>query len=328
MTEDYKVRRSETPEITILIEKDCETIDNCEQTEIANEVEIETIDVPKVDNEITITIEPNNEDIDSMPIIISDSRIDDDDDDEDDDELDKACQTMQDKQQEIILNDDNDYEVFKLTEISPSNDVSIDRIYTLSKTEKDNAPSSSDDNLLSENSKSVTLLEIDDMNFMISNDFIQAGKTVLSKVEDYECIKEANDGSKIIMNIGEEKVDMQDKKEFGDDILDENILNSNLNIHADERMPPRGELSEQESNGASDIHSWGRVYQEQECSSGKLSATVIKLFHRKFNYRFYLTFQGCRCRTIYWQERAGKHLTVRIRKCRRYKAAYLHQICI
>lgn len=266
MTEEYEVQQPQTPEITILIEKNCETIDNAEQTEIANEIEIveEPLEITKVDNEITITLE-NNEDI---PIIIPEKL--DESWKEKDDVSTQTQVTVQfdedsNKNEELMMDDQNTQEVFTVTTISSESDDTVKSVYTISKIDNSNVPSSSSN--IQENSN-VTLLEIDeDVNFMISNDFIETGKTVLSKVEDYECIKEANnDSNKIIMNIGEEK---SEKKVFKVNVIDDNIFNGSLNMHADERMPPRGELSEQESNGASDIHSWGRVYQEQECSSGK-----------------------------------------------------------
>lgn len=285
MGEDYE--RSETPEITILIEKPCETSDNAEQTEIANEVEIvETIEIPKVDNEVTITIE--NDEVGDMPVLIPKPQSGQWKRKQQEEELDKACQTQMpvfenvccetkknssveyiseaDDHNEVQMLDNHVDQVYKVTTV-PSSQMRVESIYTVSKT--DSMPSSSSIMMPNQN---VTLLEIDDVNFMITNDFIETGKTILSKVEDYECIKES-DGNKIIMNIGEERcnldTDQKDIKKFCDDKLgEESISHESLNIHADERMPPRGELSEQESNGASDIHSWGKVYHEQECSSG------------------------------------------------------------
>lgn len=200
--------------------------------------------------------------------------------------LDKACQTLQATElceskdikspieyvsdgycaDEVILSDHGDQTITVTVTSVPTPQIQIDTVYSISKGENICLPSSS--NLIIPD-QNVTLLEIDDMNFMISNDFLQSGKTILSKVEDYECIKEV-DGNKIIMEIGEEKiVEVKDGiKRFCDEKLNEESMSrESLNIHADERMPPRGELSEQESNGASDI-AWGRVYNEQECSSG------------------------------------------------------------
>lgn len=124
----------------------------------------------------------------------------------------------------------------------PSSQINVDQIYTLSK--ENILPSSSS---IVEN---VTFLELDEMNFMIANELMSNDKTIISKVEDFECIKDG--GNKILLKIGDNTQSGQEEQ--------------TLNIHADEHMPPRGELSESESNGANS--DWGKIYNEQECSSG------------------------------------------------------------
>lgn len=153
-------------------------------------------------------------------------------------------------------------QIYKLS--YPSDSIQIDQVFSLSEAHT-SLPSSSAV-VMNEN---VTLLELDDMNFMIANEIMSSDKAIISKVEDYECVKDAN-GSKILLKIGEEdnspnKIDNKEGLiKFGEKTIEEESISS-LNIHADEHMPPRGELSEPESNGASD---WGKIYTEQECSSG------------------------------------------------------------
>lgn len=152
-------------------------------------------------------------------------------------------------------------QIYKLS--FPTDSLQIDQVFSLS--EQNTSEPSSSAVVMNEN---VTLLELDDMNFMIANELMSTDKTIISKVEDYECVKDAT-GSKILMKIEEVCATSQvDQKEnimkFDDKIIEEESISS-LNIHADEHMPPRGELSEPESNGASD---WGKIYNEQECSSG------------------------------------------------------------
>lgn len=262
----------------IIILRNEKSEENHRQTDGINNVEIiENVDISKVEKEIIIE-NVTEEDINNMPVLISKSR-------ElqwqrEEEETDsKGCQTMRppeyiDLSPERLTPNENkllkkieiqDHQIYKVT--LPAND--IHQVYSLNE-EANSIPCSSTVLMPNEN---VTLLELDDVNFMIANDLMSNDKTILSKVEDYECVKDAN-GSKILMKIGEE-VCMTDREpkenstKYCDDklVVEESISHDSLNIHADERMPPRGELSEQESNGASDI-TWGRLYNEQECSSG------------------------------------------------------------
>ncbi|GLV45260.1 uncharacterized protein CBL_05360 [Carabus blaptoides fortunei] len=133
---------------------------------------------------------------------------------------------------------------------------------------------------------SNVIVEVDGIN--IIQELMQNRQTIISKVHDYVCMnettgdnvpqimmhlnEEANDDTPIIMNMDEGKfilgINEEDAKAYSPEekLDDESMSRESLNIRADERMPPRGELSEQESNGASEV-GWGsRMY--QECSSG------------------------------------------------------------
>lgn len=131
---------------------------------------------------------------------------------------------------------------------------------------------------------SNVIVEVDGIN--IIQELMQNRQTIISKVDDYVCVNETTDNnvSQIVVNINEEANDTpiimnmdegkyilgmneEDAKAYPEEKLDdESMSRESLNIRADERMPPRGELSEQESNGASEV-GWGsRMY--QECSSG------------------------------------------------------------
>ncbi|XP_044259189.1 zinc finger protein 571 [Tribolium madens] len=112
-------------------------------------------------------------------------------------------------------------------------------------------------------------LDFVDMNGvqMVINDINEfAGNQIISQVENFEGI--APDRSGVLMTIGgmvdSSKDDFLDQRDAEESMSRES---SNVNIRADERMPPRGELSGQESLGGSSDITWNRV-QYNEGSSG------------------------------------------------------------
>ncbi|EEZ97964.1 zinc finger protein 571 [Tribolium castaneum] len=112
-------------------------------------------------------------------------------------------------------------------------------------------------------------LDFVDMNGvqMVINDINEfAGNQIISQVENFEGI--APDRSGVLMTIGgmvdSAKDDFLDQRDAEESMSRES---SNVNIRADERMPPRGELSGQESLGGSSDITWNRV-QYNEGSSG------------------------------------------------------------
>lgn len=90
-----------------------------------------------------------------------------------------------------------------------------------------------------------------------------ANSTVISQVDNFENISEGN----VLMTIGENG--LENNGCVGLDIIEESMSrgSTQVNIQADERMPPRGELSGQESlGGASDIN-WNRLHYNEVSSS-------------------------------------------------------------
>ncbi|XP_044761109.1 zinc finger and BTB domain-containing protein 17 [Coccinella septempunctata] len=93
-----------------------------------------------------------------------------------------------------------------------------------------------------------------------------ANSSVISQVDNFENINEGN----VLMTIGENGLDNGVKETFGAALDNEESMSrgsTQVNIQADERMPPRGELSGQESlGGASDIN-WNRLHYNEVSSS-------------------------------------------------------------
>lgn len=107
----------------------------------------------------------------------------------------------------------------------------------------------------------VNLIEMDGMNLVLTNDFTNT--PVISQVEDFECIQNRNERTRILMTIG----GMDNSRELFIDEPNEDNLSFNGNICTDEQMPSRGEISGQESNsGTGDLSNWNRL--QYEGSSG------------------------------------------------------------
>lgn len=111
-------------------------------------------------------------------------------------------------------------------------------------------------------------LDVDGMQIMFANDFMSGH--LISPVEDFESINQQPDRPSILMTIG----GIEPNSEYADEgRSDERTARETtiVNIIADERMPARGELSGQESNGGVSDVAWNRMqYHEgsSQMSSG------------------------------------------------------------
>ncbi|RZB40885.1 zf-H2C2 2 domain containing protein [Asbolus verrucosus] len=104
----------------------------------------------------------------------------------------------------------------------------------------------------------LDFVDMDGMHMVINeiNDF--STSQIISQVENFE--GSAPDRPGVLMTIGgmidNSKDDFLDQRDAEESMSRES---SNVNIRADERMPPRGELSGQESIGGSSDITWNRV---------------------------------------------------------------------
>ncbi|XP_044742915.1 uncharacterized protein LOC123305297 [Chrysoperla carnea] len=122
------------------------------------------------------------------------------------------------------------------------------------------------------------IVEFGDIKLMLNNDMINHGGATTAVVNDLHCMEDIYDDDKsspVLLNIGEmvtnkqeynESHEYRENEEYHEnqDYHDshEHYDRDSLNIRADECMPPKGELSEQESNGAGDEEVWGKMFQE------------------------------------------------------------------
>ncbi|KAF5286601.1 hypothetical protein FQR65_LT12510 [Abscondita terminalis] len=127
------------------------------------------------------------------------------------------------------------------------------------------------------------VIDMDGMQLVLCNDFM--GSQLISQVEDFECINNRSERT-ILMNIG--GMDAGSANDFNgvDQLCEESISreSTNISIRADEPMPPRGELSGQESNGAASDIAWNRVNYE----GSSVTSTSYDLYARE-------TWEGSDC---------------------------------
>lgn len=173
-------------------------------------------------------------------------------------ELNKACQTQNTNTEEVSEEIDSkqpDSEYYFMNESENQTYTSVELgqnpIYTAS-------------NILQ--SDQLDFVDMNGMQMVINeiNDF--SSSQIISQVENFEGI--APDRPGVLMTIGgmidNSKDDFLDQRDAEESMSRES---SNVNIRADERLPPRGELSGQESLGGSSDITWNRV-QYSEGSSG------------------------------------------------------------
>ncbi|CAG9859978.1 unnamed protein product [Phyllotreta striolata] len=106
----------------------------------------------------------------------------------------------------------------------------------------------------------------DHLDFMNLDDIVITGEytsnPVASHVEHFDAT--LNERPKVLMTIGEmpeQKIDFHEPRDFEESV---SRSSSHVNIRSDERMPPRGELSGQESlGGNSDISTWNRLHYQE-----------------------------------------------------------------
>ncbi|KAL3279354.1 hypothetical protein HHI36_016860 [Cryptolaemus montrouzieri] len=176
-------------------------------------------------------------------------------------DLNKACQTHSapSSSQETNFNKKEEYYYFNNESenaVNYNSEAHLDSIY-----EQQN-PIYNSTNIL-QSTEHLDFVDVDGVQVIIG-DF--AANSIISPVDNFETGNEGN----VLMNIGENVSDRTQKENFSSNPdVEENISrgSAHVNIRADERMPPRGELSGQESlGGASDIN-WNRLHYN-EGSSG------------------------------------------------------------
>lgn len=185
-------------------------------------------------------------------------------------DLNKACQTQHINQtngesdnvdeQESLSNFDN-----KSEEPEVQNSVPLRSSF-----EENNLHYSS--NILQPNDQ---VIDMDGMQLVLCNDFM--GSQLISQVEDFECINNRSERT-VLMNIGGMDGGPSDTYNGEDHMEEESVSreSTNISIRADEPMPPRGELSGQESNGAASDIAWTRMHYE----SNSLTSTSYDLLAR------------------------------------------------
>ncbi|GJQ69252.1 hypothetical protein Trydic_g6396 [Trypoxylus dichotomus] len=109
----------------------------------------------------------------------------------------------------------------------------------------------------------ASVIDMDGMNLFINSDFLN--NHLVSQVDEFECAN--NERPRIILNLGG-----MDNNYISRDNNDESLSRESANIRTDEHMPPRGELSGQESNGATSDVNWNRVQYQEVCSTYDLIA--------------------------------------------------------
>lgn len=176
--------------------------------------------------------------------------------DDDEEELDKACQTVKECVNElttevIVIKGEPEKLGREMQTLSSA-------IRNMGNNSNIVVASSSGLQQTTTNGVNVTVLEMDDFNYILQNDFVSTDETILPTITN-----ELNANSKVSIDDQEYIISEVAEEKFSTGKIDEESLSrESLNIRADERMPPQGELSEQESNGASEV-GWGtRIYQE------------------------------------------------------------------
>lgn len=98
----------------------------------------------------------------------------------------------------------------------------------------------------------INFVDVEEMQIMLSNDFISG--QLISQVENFDTQTER---AGVLMTIGA----VDGNNEFPEDRVEESASRESAiaNIRADERMPARGELSGQESNGGASDIAWTQV---------------------------------------------------------------------
>lgn len=174
---------------------------------------------------------------------------------DDEEELDKACQTVKEcisgLAEVIVIKAEPENMGREVQDLSSA-------IQNMGNNSNIVVASSSGLQETTNNGMSVTVLEMDDFNFILQNDFVSTDESILPTINN-----DLNSNTKVSIDDQEYIInDVADDKFSTEKIDEESLSRESLNIRADERMPPRGELSEQESNGASEV-GWGtRIYQE------------------------------------------------------------------
>lgn len=116
------------------------------------------------------------------------------------------------------------------------------------------------------------VIDMDGMQLVLCNDFM--GSQLISQVDDFECINNRAERT-ILMNIGGMDGGPSGAYEDEEDHMQEESVSresTNISIRADEPMPPRGELSGQESNGGASDIAWSRMHYEGNSTSYDLLA--------------------------------------------------------
>lgn len=113
----------------------------------------------------------------------------------------------------------------------------------------------------------INFVDVEEMQIMLTNDFISG--QLISQVENFECVNNQTERTGVLMTIG--------SNEFAEDRVEESASRESAiaNIRADERMPARGELSGQESNGGASDIAWTQVQYNEGASQMSGSYDLI-----------------------------------------------------
>jgi uncharacterized Zn-finger protein len=195
-----------------------------------------------------------------------------------DSDLNKACQTQNSNNlspestlhEEVMLEDDGpkqgDSEFYFMNE-------SDNPTYTPVGQNYETNPIYTASNIL-QSADHLDFVDMDGMHMVITeiNDF--STSQIISQVENFE--GSAPDRPGVLMTIGgmidNTKDDFLDQRDAEESMSRES---SNVNIRADERMPPRGELSGQESIGGSSDITWNRVQYNEGSSAMSASYDLL-----------------------------------------------------
>ncbi|KAF5286844.1 hypothetical protein FQA39_LY00377 [Lamprigera yunnana] len=170
-------------------------------------------------------------------------------------DLNKACQTQVVHVNDVQSEDENEEENENKDEESEVQSV---KTVPLHKSVEENDLNYFPDqvNVLQANDQ---VIDMNGMQLVLCNDFM--GSQLISPVEDFECINNQSERT-VLMTIG--GMDGGVTCNSTDHLAEESISreSTNISIRADEPMPPRGELSGQESNSAASDNAWSRVHYE------------------------------------------------------------------
>lgn len=121
------------------------------------------------------------------------------------------------------------------------------------------------------NTESMDFLNIDEGMRVIIGDF--SNSSFIPPAENYESVRHEN--PPILMTIGGLPMVPSRPEDNSIEVLEQNVVNmdtnvDDVNIRSDEKMPPRGELSGQESMGSSVDVTWSHMqhYQGQSSAVG------------------------------------------------------------